>query len=328
MTTPTPVNEFMLNIEKSLKERDLAEGTVKFYLKTLYMLNDRKPFKSLAFLKKKDDIAGKLEKYAESSQKTILGAICSVLSPYKERGPYKKTYEYYCQLVKEKNGVAPETPAGEKTERERESWITWEDVQKRRNELRESVSGIGKTATADQFNELLNYVVLSLYTLIQPRRNQDYMDMVVVKKWTESMPTDKNYLDMNGGKKPTQFVFNKYKTAKTHGQQKFSIPDELAEVLTKYITHHPLRPKGRPKEYSFPLLVSAAGEPLTSVNAITRILNHIFKKKIGSSMLRHIFLSNKYDLSEMKEDAEAMGHTVGTQRNYLRTEPEGGEPKI
>jgi hypothetical protein len=35
-------------------------------------------------------------------------------------------------------------------------------------------------------------------------------------------------------------------------------------------------------------------------------------------MLRHIFLSDKYDVSEMKEDAEAMGHSMAEQRNYLR----------
>ena len=38
-----------------------------------------------------------------------------------------------------------------------------------------------------------------------------------------------------------------------------------------------------------PFLVSPGGVPITALNGITRILNKIFGKKIGSSMLRTIF---------------------------------------
>jgi hypothetical protein len=56
---------------------------------------------------------------------------------------------------------------------------------------------------------------------------------------------------------------------------------------------------------------------LTAVNSITRILNKIFGKKVGSSMLRHIFLSDKYGevKGEMADDAKAMGHSVDEQQN-------------
>ena len=55
-------------------------------------------------------------------------------------------------------------------------------------------------------------------------------------------------------------------------------------------------------------------------NGITRILNKIFNKKIGSSMLRHIYLSGKYGnvLEEQKEDAKMMGHNVMTQKDYIK----------
>jgi integrase len=72
--------------------------------------------------------------------------------------------------------------------------------------------------------------------------------------------------------------------------------------------------------------MTADGKALTAVNAITRILNKIFGKKLGSSMLRHIFLSDKYDIKEMEEDAEAMGHSVAEQRKYLRKE--GGDVQV
>lgn len=310
----------MMNISKQLiEDRKLSESSVNAYLKTLFMLNNKKPFKSLTFLKKTDEIQKKMEPYAQSTQKSILGAIASVLSLFKDKAGYKKTYEKYSELLKERKTSPDIEAAGEKTDKEKAAWLNWEDVQKRRNELYDEIKSVKKT-TPEQYATLLNYVVLSLYTLLPPRRNQDYLNMKVVSKWNEEMSADCNYLDLNGSGLPTKFIFNKYKTAKKHGQQQVEIPKDLASAISLYLKHHPLRPVGRKKTYEYPFLVTANAEPLTAVNAITRILNKIFGKKIGSSMLRHIFLSNKYDISEMQKDADLMGHTVSEQRNYLRAE--------
>jgi hypothetical protein len=48
----------------------------------------------------------------------------------------------------------------------------------------------------------------------------------------------------------------------------------------------------------------------------------VFGKKVGSSMIRHIFLTDKYKdtLEEMKKDSEAMGHSVAQQKDYVRTD--------
>ena len=42
-------------------------------------------------------------------------------------------------------------------------------------------------------------------------------------------------------------------------------------------------------------------------------------------MLRHIFLSAKYDIGQMKEDAAAMGHSVSEQRKYMKEATEEQE---
>jgi hypothetical protein len=177
-----PATEFMLSIGKQLMERGLAESTVAAYIKTLYMLNNKKPFTSLAFLKKKEAIAEKMEGYAENTKKSILGAICSVLSLFKEKGPNKKTYEYYAGLLKDTKSGGEKPEVGEKTEKEKEAWVSWEDVEKKRKELGEDAAKIKSKATPDQYTGLLNYTVLSLYTLLPPRRNQDFLKMKVVSK--------------------------------------------------------------------------------------------------------------------------------------------------
>jgi hypothetical protein len=208
------------------------------------------------------------------------------------------------------------TDPSENTTKENDNCIDWKEVQQKSKELSDKVGKFAssKNITPEQFTELLHWLVLSLYTEVQPRRNQDYLDMWVVKKWKEDMPTDKNYLDIA----TQQFIFNKFKTQKTYGQQKISIPPSLMSVVQVYLKHHPLVKGNKTKTTEFKFLVFPDGTPLTAVNAITRILNRIFGKKIGSSMLRHIFLSSKYDIKEMENDATAMGHSVEEQKNYLR----------
>lgn len=330
--------DFVSDLTKEIVEkRGVAQTTADGYIKVLFAYSPVKPFKNLAFLRKTDEVMKKLAEYAESTQKTHLASITSVLSIVKDKPAYKKVYDFYYGKMMEK--AKPENEATEdtsqKSDTQKENWLSWEEVKKRRDELVKEVStadfGLRKTLSADQFESLRDALILSLYTELRPRRNQDYMNMKIVRKWKEDMPKDTNYLDLDWGregKNPKQFVFNVYKTAKKYGEQKCEIPSEGSDIkplLLSYIQHHPARKTGNPKLLKFPgggipFLVSADGKPLESNNAITRILNRIFKKKIGSSMLRHIFLSDKYDVEEMKQDACGMGHSIQQQREYLKSD--------
>jgi len=313
------VSEFMLNLAKELVEKKkVAESTANAYVKSLYMLNGKAPFKTLTFIKDTEGNDKKIAEYADNTQKALYTTITSVLSLFKDKPTYKKVYAYYYDKMMGKAKDMKEAGAdtSEKTTKEKDNWVDWKVVQDKHKELGEAVSKFvsAKNITPEQFNVLLHWVVLSLYTEIQPRRNQDYLDMFVVKKWNDKMPTDKNYIDL-----ATQhFIFNKFKTQKKYGQQKKAIPDELMRVIQMYLKHHPLVKGNKTKTTEFKFLVFPDGSPLTAVNAITRILNRIFGKKIGSSMLRHIFLSSKYDINEMETDANAMGHSVEEQKKYLR----------
>ena len=318
--------EFMLHLAKQLvDERKIAESTANAYVKSLYQLNDKKPFKNLTFLKNTEGIEKSLGEYAESTQRALLAMLTSVLTLYKDKPTFKKVYQHYYDKMMEKTKVAKESEGkNEKTEKQKENWVEWTEVEKHRNEITDDVSKFcnGKTITPAQYEKLLQSLILSLYTDTQPRRNQDYLDMYIVKKWNDKMPTDKNYLDMTGN----QFVFNKYKTAKKYGTQTQSIPEPLLAQLHLFLKFHPLW-KGVVKRQNNPikLLVLSDGSPITAVNAITRVLNRIFGKKIGSSMLRHIYLSSKYGAvnEEMKEDAEKMGHSTSVQKSYIKKDGAG-----
>jgi hypothetical protein len=307
----------MLQLASDLqKERNVSESTANQYIQTLFSLHNKTPFNNLGWLKKTEEVEKRLSEFAPATQKGYVSAVVSVLSPYKDKATYKKVYKHYYDLMMNHSKEARENKVEGKTQKQQDNWADWTEVQKKRSELSEECGKFmnKKHISPSEYDSLLKSVVLALYTDIQPRRNQDYMDMYVVKKWSEDMPKDKNYLDLGGSKVPKQFIFNKYKTAKKYGEQKVEIPEALASVLSCFLKHHPLN---NAKTKEFKLLVSHDGSPLTTVNVITRILNKIFGKKIGSSMLRHIYITGKYGelKTEMAKDAEAMGHSVSEQQN-------------
>jgi len=318
----------MLNLHKRLCEKtygtppkNLSETTANAYLKTLVILNGKLPFKNLTFLKNTEEIMKKLAEYAESTQKTLLASITSVLSLEKDKSGYKKTYKFYYDKMMEKSQTAKvEGGSVETNEKQTENWLTWEDVLKKLSDLKTETEAIGKAKqlSAPQFHSILSYLILSLYAHVPPRRNQDYLNMDVYKALKkdklEELPKDKNYLIVLKGV-PTEFIFNVYKTAKTYGQQKVQIPEPLKEAINMYLGHLNV------KEKQFKLLRNGSRENMEQANGITRVLNKVFGKKIGSSMLRHIYLSSKYDITEMSKDAEDMGHSLEEQKAYMKVPP-------
>jgi uncharacterized protein YdiU (UPF0061 family) len=184
-----------------------------------------------------------------------------------------------------------------------------------------------KKLNETQYNSLLDLVILGLFILQKPRRNKDYQEMFVIKKYKDEYGTDNNFLDLFNN----NFIYNNYKTKGTYLTQSQPVNEVLQNIISVYMKFHPL--KQRLKEannITTPFLVKYDGEALISNNSLTRRLYKIFGKKIGSSMLRKLYLTDKYGdkmkqveeiLEEMKEDAQAMGTSSETiQNNYIKKE--------
>ena len=303
---------------KLLNDKKLAPSSIKLYIRNLEKLNDGAPLKNLTFLKDVAKITDKLAKYKENTKRGYLISITSVLSLDKGTKPKQKLYDDYFTLMMDKNKELKAVEAtNEKSETQTENWLTWDEVKTHWDELKTKVDALtGKELSESQYNTLLQFVVLSLYVCLPPRRNE-YQNMMIIKTTTDASPIDVNYLDLD----KQRMIFNKYKTSKKEGQSIIELPAELRPILQTYIKYHPLiKGKITKKFQPVPFLVYADGKPLDQVNSITRILNKVFGKKVGSSMLRHIYLSSKYgDVSEeQKKDAEAMGHSVEMARDYIK----------
>jgi len=299
--------KFEDDLLKLLMEKGLSDGTIFLYTKILRKLNGDKPLKNLKFLQDPNVIIESIKDYKDTTQRNMLISIVSILKTLKKDDLYKRYY----QIMMDRTKIINDKPKNEKTETQKENWINWDDVMKIYNNLKDNLK-FSKKITEEQYNKLLDFMILSLYVLIPPRRNQDYLKMVITNKSTKDL--NYNYLDL----KKQQFIFNVYKTAKKDGQLIVQIPEELLKVLKIYLKYHPDRLLL--KSQQIPFLVNFDGSPFKSINSITRILNGIFKKKIGASMLRHIYLSSKYSniIKEQEKDSKLMSHNLLTQKDYVK----------
>lgn len=318
--------------EKIKKDYNLVDSSVKVLKRNIEKLAENQEIKNFDFLRSKR-IEELLSYYKPNTQQSIINSIVKVLKI--DEGDDGKTYKYwtkrYNDLVKKLNENTDEM-----TETQKENWMTWDDVKAKETEL------ITKAIQTEKWDDILNAFVLMLYTQFEPRRNQDYLDMVIIRRkvypFNKELSNDKNYLFLRphlttqetyNPKAPKNkeqerletpddfyFVFNKFKTSKSFGQQGYPLPHDLQTFFTKY--YYRLYPAKKGKENA--LLVDSEGKPLTAVNSITRILNKIFGKNIGASMLRHIYLTHKYGdtYKEREIVSKKMGHSVSTQNKYVK----------
>lgn len=308
------ITPYMMTLHKELKDsRNIADSTASQYIRTLYSLNSDRGFNNLAWLKNVESVNLRLGEYSETTQKSMLATIVSALSTLKDKASYKKIFAHWYSQMMDKSNESRNKDTSIKSPTQEKNWLSWDVILSHEKRLQEESEKIiqNKILSINDWNTLLSYMILSLYTKFAPRRNQDYQFMKVVKSEKQATNPDFNYYIQD----KKEFVFNKYKTAKVHGVQKFEVPAELVSVINLYLKKHP----GVSKSPYF-FLVNHDDTPLPSVNSVTRILNRIFGKNVGTTMLRHIYLSSKYDVTEMNEDAERMGHTSGLQREYMKSD--------
>jgi len=313
------MEDFTNNLKTKLKDKGLSENSIKLYLRNLEKLNDNKKIDNFKFLKDTKKIVDQINKYKDNTKRSIFISIVSVLKCCPEDKKLKKLHDEYYNMMINKSDEIKNKATDEATEEQKENWIKWDEVKAKFDELEKEVDALkdNKKISESEYNKLLSYMILGLYVHNQPRRNKDYQLMNVVKKYNDKYENDINYLSYDENK----FVFNNYKTAKKFGRQVIDYNDDLKKVIDLYLKFHPkILGKKLTRNTNEHFLVNYKGEPLSQVNSITKILNKIFGKRLGSSALRHIFLSDKYKdvVSEMKDDADKMGHSTQTQREYIK----------
>jgi hypothetical protein len=153
-----------------------------------------------------------------------------------------------------------------------------------------------------------NYLILSLYTYLPPRRFNDYLYMKIALTPNNMKDHNFNYYDM----KDKVFVFNFYKTSKTYKQQSVEIPEKLQNIIDEYIEQSNLK----------------SGDSLlgfTSYQQILRILKKLLN--CGIDNIRHSYINHEYEAYTknglpnnkiLEENALIMGHSLQTHLRYRK----------
>lgn len=314
--------------EDLFKDKAITYSSKTLYLKNLVRLNGGQELKNLNFLKDVEAIQKKLEELKPNTRRTYIIAIVSLLKTLIAQPKYKKLYDKYYKQLEELNKDLK--TSNEKTDKEKENWLSQDDIKCKLESLKSILTELTtKKITEDQYYKLLNLVVLGLYVLQRPRRNMDYQDCVVSlqkgkKKATEPQDPEpehakkSNVLNLTDNK----FEFNNFKTKGTYKCQEEEIDPELRKIIDIYLRYHPLAKEMKKQSVQF--IVNFQGQPYTNNNDFTRILYKIFDgQKVGVSMLRKIFLTDKYKdtLKQLKDDASAMGTSSGTiEDHYIKND--------
>lgn len=243
-----------------------------------------------------------LQKYKASVRKTRLSAVIVAVDRKKENTLEIEDMlkDYRKMLYEDASTIEKRETAQKITESQEDSFIPWSDIMELYNELKIQCTPLFKMKNFDSqiFTKLQQFVLLSCYVLIPPRRSKDYAMFKL-----RNIDKDKdNYMTIIGQKRQGYFVFNSYKNSGKLGKQTVEIPSSLKLIIQKWsdLTG---------SDY---LISTREGTPVTQVR-INQILNSLFyPKNIGSSMLRHIYLTEKYgdvDLEKLERTTHDMGNS-------------------
>lgn len=249
------------------------------------------------------------KKYPDiKTQCSSFHAIIAVLEAYggnhESIGKYKeKIKEFVIEIVKDKDC--------ERNEKEEENWITSQEILDKMSGLERSLpSKEGK----DLFDTYQQYLVLNLYTLIPPIRN-NFVDVLVYEKEV-CMKEDKNYIFL----KDNKLILNNYKTKGKYGASTINLPDKLVEIIRTWMKLRVQIYKEIEDNHEL-LFNTKVITPMVRRN-FSKYIHRILGKNVSVQMLRKIYLSEKYPVNhsgaEMKEDARIMGHSIQTQQTVYR----------
>lgn len=286
-----------VNIINLIKEKrpNLNEKSIKTYTSILNSISKQLKLKDVKDFNKTKEILEHLKDMPGSIRKTRLSALLVITG----NDDYKK------QMLEDINNYNKDKKNGNKNEKETNAWMTKEEIQKIFNSLKKRASVNYKKGDLKmkELQEIQDFVILSLFILIPPRRALDFTELKI-----KNVDTEKDNFIKN-----KTMVFNIYKTSKQKGQDKIEIPKDLKLILNKWL-------RVNPTDY---LLFDSKGNKLTSVKVNQRFNKIMNKPNFSVNMFRKVFLTSKYKdtvkkMKKLEEDMEDMGSSTKQISHYVK----------
>lgn len=286
----------MKEIKTILKENrpNLSDKSIATYSSILRNIMKGMATENIEKLSESSRVLDYLDDFEPSKRKTKLSALV-VLTDLDE---------YRDQMLEDIRSYNKDLKSRTKSVKEEENWVTQDELDKIYKDLKSQANALFKKSnlSKSELQTIQNYVILSLYTLIPPRRSLDYTEMKINN-------IDKRQSNYISGKK---LIFNTYKTSRVKGQDSVPIPTQLKTILNKWL-------KINPTDY---LLFDNNGNKLTPVKLNQRF-QKLFGKQFSTSMMRKLHLSSNYGktiqkMEELNETMKSMGSSSKQINHYVK----------
>ena len=290
----TTLNAYLLNLNKLLKLGDLTPSTENL---------DK-------LLEDSDNVMDLLNGKKASTLRNYLACIVVYLSLDQKNDELVKTYRTLMDTYQKQNNQS--YAGNKKSEKQKENWTTISELQKVLGNYKKQLDRDGSLKKDElskkEFDLLQKWLVGSLYIADEsnpPLRNDYIMDIMSSKDYDRldiETKQKNNYLVVKN-KSNKMFSLGEYKTSQKYGVKEIKVGKKLNTVLNVWLKYNK----------SKHLILNANGDQITP-NSLTKLLIKIFEpsgKKISSSMLRSIYISEKFppQTDEKTELADLMLHS-------------------
>ena len=306
---------------------NLKSNSVAMYIRSLKILykklgNDSE-LKNIDFLEDFKKVKEVLEEFKITTRKNYLSSIVVALLTDEEKYEdlLKKYRDYLDENSEEYSKYIDEQ---QKSNKQSENWATITELRKVLKDYKEELldKNVFKERTAEtilskEFDILQMWVAGNLYIGDDenpPLRNNYIMEVVSKKVYDKLSNIDKkenNYLVVQGARNKF-FHLSNYKTDKVYGTRKLEVGKKLNSILNIWLKFNT----------SGHLLLTKHRKPMNA-NQLTKFIQKVFKptgKQISTSLLRHIYLSEKFPAvnKEKAEVADKMLHSVSESTKYSK----------
>lgn len=288
---------------------DLKESSIENYITNIKKLSEYLNMKkfNIKYLKDYESIIDFLDNKSEFSLSTKKNYMTSILVVIKtetfDKNVVNAYTEYHKNLSQKQTDIYYDNSMNEK---EKDNWISIDEIKTKIDSLRKLINA-NPHNIIDIFQQ---YLILNLYTLLPPLRNDYAGDMILLKNDSKSNESCNRIILSK-----KEMILCEYKTSKTYGKKIIVLPDDLVRILEEWLV---LR-KQREINSNFLLIKITNYNEKMSKNLLTKYLNKIFyPKKISTTILRKVYLSEKYPVihtyREMQKDAYIMSHDINTAK--------------
>lgn len=300
--------EVLKSLEKKYRESTIR--TMNNNIKRIFLQALKTDVYKTEDLYEIEKIKPYLEEQKLGVKKTLIANILGLLKlqkkPKTPKPILKKWEKYFDEVCKD---YADKSKYKESSEKEKANHMSMDEIKQTLKHYEGLVKVIKNKDTFKPKDMITyeKYIVLLLYTTLPPLRSEDYYKMLL------TISRKHNYTNL----KSRVMYIKVYKTSKTYGTRKINLTKELNEELKEWVTIQKKYNPDLETVYLMPTVGSKLTKPL-SQQAFTDLLNRIFHpKKISSSMLRKIYISELIDKQlspdERKAITKIMGHSLEMQ---------------